>query len=437
MKKVAVILLACMLCFVWCGMAAADGEPLHITFWHNRGSGAQYDVLKASVDGFNNTIGKEKGIFVDEVFNGSYADLHNKLGLGSQSGDVPVIMVAGITRVRLMMEDNLLADMMPYAKATGFDTGNLADCFMEIWGNTDGQLYSLPYIRSCPVLYYNKTLADELNLTAPTTIEEFENFCRAMYLKDEATGETLRWGFEVLSGYGYYHASFLMQLGEPMLAADGTSPAMEGTAMLKVFQDWRRWIDEGWCRPYDSVDAASILNQLFYEGKVGAFIQSSGGLSAYQEAAANYGFELGVTYFPTYDVNNNAVYIGGGNIALVGCTNTEEQKAAGWEFLQYLMSDERVAAEAIGSGYLPVTKSVGSYPAMLEFWEKNPDAKVAYDEMVNYGVCQEMPSVSTRTEFNANCEEAQSLLIQEQSITAEEAVEMIRKNSAHLFEGLK
>ena len=137
--------------------------------------------------------------------------------------------------------------------------------------------------------------------------------------------------------------------------------------------------------------------------------------------------------FPTYDANNNAVLIGGGNISLVGCTNTEEQLAAGWEFLQYMMSDECVAAEAIGSGYLPITKSVAAYPAMVQFWEENPQAKIAYDEMVNYGICQEMPSVDTRTEFNTNCEEAQSLLIQEGSITPEEAVEMIRRNRAHLF----
>ena len=75
MKKFLSLILCFVLCLSLCGVAFAENEPLHITFWHNRGAGAQHDVVKASVDDFNEGIGKEKGIFVDELYVGGYGDL--------------------------------------------------------------------------------------------------------------------------------------------------------------------------------------------------------------------------------------------------------------------------------------------------------------------------------------------------------------------------
>lgn len=63
MKKRISLVLALMILLSLCSFARAEKEPLHIEFWHTRGSGANYEVLKNSVDTFNATIGKEKGIF--------------------------------------------------------------------------------------------------------------------------------------------------------------------------------------------------------------------------------------------------------------------------------------------------------------------------------------------------------------------------------------
>ena len=431
MKKLVSLVLCMVLCLTLCTSALAENEPLHITFWHNRGAGAQHEVVKASVDDFNEGIGKEKGIFVDEVFVGGYGDLYTKIGLANQAGDAPTVMVIGCVRVGMLMDDDLIVDMAPYAEATGFDTSNLADCFMEVFGNTDGHLYSIPYIRSAPVFYYNKTIADQMGLTPPETIEEMKEFCKAQTVVKE-NGEVERWGFELYNSFTFLQACFLLQKGQPLLDENGESPAVEGGAMLEFLSDWKSWVDEGWCRPFDSTNAGSILTEMFFQGKVAAFVDSCANMSNYTKFMKEPGYELGVAPYPTYDKNNKAVTLGGGNLVLVDCGNSEEQKQAGWEFLQYLMTDERVAKEAIGSGYLPVTKSVSDSELMKAYWEENPNFKVAYDELIEYGTCQEMPFVLYRNEYGANCESACSLLIQEGSITPEEAVKMIRENAAYL-----
>lgn len=413
-------------------LAYSPEKPITIQFWHNRGSGANLDATEQAVKDFNETVGKEKGIVVEQQFIGSYNDLYTKTQLATQSGEQPVIASSGNTYIAPLVDDGILYDMMPLAQRDGFDVSNILDCFMEIAGNTDGQLYSLPYIRSTPVLYYNKTIADELNLTVPTTMDELVEFAKGFIQKD-ADGTITRWGFEMFNDYGYYQASFLWQLGEPMVSADGTSPALEGTSMLKQFTDWKKWVEEGVCRPFDSTQASDIVKQMLYQGKIGCYLDSSGSMKNNLLHMTEAGYELGVARFPTYDVEKRAVEVGGGQIALIGKGNTEEQIEAGWEFLKFIMTDEQVYLNSTRSGYLPITKSVATYEPMLKFWEENPSYKVPFDQMQEYGVCQEYPTFTDLEELIKNIQDVVSLLIQDGGITPEEAVQQIKDNTAHLF----
>lgn len=101
--------------------------------------------------------------------------------------------------------------------------------------------------------------------------------------------------------------------------------------------------------------------------------------------------------------------------------------------MKYIMSDEEQYFNAKTSGYVPCTKSVAQYPEMVSFWEENPEFKVAYDQLLSYGRGQEMPFVAVGQDFTQICWDNVSLLIQEQSITPEEAVENIRTESADLW----
>ena len=141
-------------------LAYSPEDPITIPFWHTRGSGANYEVLKASVDAFNETVGKEKGIIVEEIYQGNYNTNVTKIQLGSQSGDIPVIAVTSSAHTAMLLDDNLTADMAPYMAETGFDLNNLLNVFLNVPAIHDGEVHTLPYVRSTPVFYYNKTMAD-------------------------------------------------------------------------------------------------------------------------------------------------------------------------------------------------------------------------------------------------------------------------------------
>lgn len=431
MRKRLAALLCVLMAVAMLPIAHAE-DPIVVTFWHTRGSGANYEVVEHSVKTFNETIGAEKGIVVEEVFIGNYDEILPKTQLALQAGEGPQIVVMGNTYVGYLYEDELLADMMPLAEATGYDVSNIMAPFLETVGNTDGQLHSLPYVRSTPMLYYNKTMAEAKGLTPSNDLNGgLQEFCKGLYEVDEATGEVLVHGLEILNDFGYFQAANLTQLGSAMIADDGaSSPALEDGTMLKVLEDWRGWVDEGWCRPFDATNAGTAVQERFFQGKLGAFFSSSGSLKNVIQNSTDAGIEVGLLQYPTY--GEPLAEVGGGNICLIKEGNSDEQIAAAWEFLQYLQSDEMVAYNAIGSGYLPTTYSVAEYEEMVTFWDENPLYRVAYDQL-DTSVCQEVPHVPFKQDFVRACWDAVSMLIQDQGITPEEAVQIIADTTAGMF----
>ena len=439
MKKLVCMLLVLALTLALCGTALAysKDEPITIEFWHTRGKGANYTALKNLVDKFNESVGAEKGIFVEEVYQGDYTGVKTKVQLATTTGEQPVIGLGGCAHYEQWLEDGLLANMYPLAQETGFDIGNLLDCFIGTPGMdvANGEMYTMPYIRSVPVLYYNKTLADAKGLTLPMipTIQEWTDFARAIMEKDPATGETTVWGTTILGNYSYIGTAFPRQLGYPLIADDCSgSPALESGALLQNLKDWRSWIDEGFYRPQDPTGTTTSL-EMFYQGKIGCLVTSCGSMGNIVKQMGEAGYELGVVCYPTYDINNNSTEIGGGQLCLIGKGNTDEQIRAGWEFIQFFMTDEMVYEEAITSGYVPVTKSIRDYEPMKKFWEENPYYIASYECLAG-GVCQEFPTWPGLTDLNNSINALYLSMIQEGTLTPEETVEQFRTEIEGLFD---
>ena len=437
MKKMTAMLLtlALVLSMSLVPAAFAEAEPITIQFWHHRGSGTQYECVTHAVEGFNSTVGQELGIVVEESYIGDYVQLFSQIQLAVQSGEAPNVVSAANTYTAYMLEDGMLVDMAPLAEAEGYDiTGNLMDWLLEIGGNTDGQIHSLPYCRSTPLFYYNKAVADELGIEIGDmiTIDELVAFGEAAMQTDE-NGNVTRYGFEIFNDFGYYNAAWIYQLGSEYMAEGGGSPSLEDGTMLKVLTDWRDWVDAGWCRVFDATNAGDIAQTMLISGELASYMNSSAGLGNLMLAAEEAGVEVGVAMFPTYDPDNHVAEIGGANIAIIGADNSEEEIQASWEFIKYIMSDEEQYFNAMTSGYVACTKSIAEYEPMIEFWNENPEFKVAYDQMLNYGRAQETPYVAVGQDFTQICWDTVSLLIAEQSITPEEAVEMITTESEDIW----
>lgn len=429
MKKISALLIALALVLAMVPAFASE-DVITITFWHHRGSGAQYECVTQAVNAFNETVGKEKGIVVEESYIGGYVDLFAQLQLAVQSNAAPNITSAANTYVAYMLEDDMIVDMAPLAAAEGYDIfSNQMDWQLEIGGNTDGQMHSVGYCRSTPIFFYNKTLADELGIEVPydLTIEKMVEVCSA------AAAEG-RYGFYMGNDFGYLNAGWIYELGSEYIGAEGSDEPVcltDGT-MLKVLTDWRSWIDAGWCMPI--VTGTSIdTNALLTGGQLFATVGSCASLGNMTRAFEEAGVELGVCMYPTYNAENRVSEIGGANISIVGADNSEEEIQASWEFIKFILEDEQQFFNATTSGYIAITKSVAEYDGMKEFWAENPEFKVAYDQAGQFGRGQETPYNPVMQDYTQVVWDNVSLLIAEQSITPEEAVDNIIADAADLW----
>ena len=427
MKKLVALMMALLMVASMASVAMA-AEPTKVIFWHSRGSGANYEVTKDAVDTFNATIGAEKNIVVEEVYIGGYGTLQTKTQMAAASGEQPTVAVTSGVRNAILMDDGLTVDLAPYIAASNWDTSRFFDGIFYTAGNEDGHVYSLPYIRSTPLFFYNKTLADSKGMTeAPRTIAEMEKFCAALHTIAE-DGEVLTYGFEMTNDICYLQGSMLYQLGSS-LGGGGEASCLTDGAMAKVLGDWTRWMDEGWCR-VPTAEALGTTERLA-QGMLGAFVGSCSSLGNLVPACEEMGIELGVAYFPVYDAENPACSIGGGCIVLLD-NNTDEVKQAGWEFMMYLLSDERVAAEAIATGYLPSTKTVVENADMQAYWAENPGFKLAYDQLA-WGTTEESPFWVDLTEYKTNVQNIVGELVTERVMTVEEAIQKMLDDNAHIL----
>lgn len=433
MKKLLSLVLALAMALTMLSFAAAESaDVITVNFWHTRGSGANLECTEYAVNLFNETIGKEKGIEVVQTYIGNYDEILTKTQLSANLEEGPQVVMSERAYVPVLVDDGLVVDMLPFAERDGMDMDNFYDVFLKTYGMVDGQLMSLPYVRSTPCFFYNKGMADAKGLTAPTTIEEMVDFCKALTVVNETTGETEVYGFELINDFGWFNQNMLYQMGSNMLSEDGMScPALEDGTMLTMLAAWRQWVDDGWCRSFASTSAESEMKEMFYQGKLASFFASCGGMKNIVKYSAENNIELGVAPLPTWNAERPASPVGGGNICIVKGINTDAQIEASWEFLKFLMSDEMVAYNAMNSGYLPCTKSAGESEAMQAFWAENPLWKIAYDQLPT---AQDLPYSIYRADITNACKSAASMLIQERSITAEEAVQQIADEASVIFE---
>lgn len=427
-KLVAIVAILCMAL----SMTPAALADITIEIWHTRGSGANLEMIESSVAEFNETIGKEKGIEVVQVYQGGYVDTLTKTMNAIAAGEQPeIVVLERAAGVPVMAADGVLADMTPYVEASGLDLDNFAEILLAYSYDTEGQLISLPYVRSTPVFYYNKDMWDAAGLKPPETIEDLIEAGKKLTVVNETTGETEIYGFEMLNDPAWFLQNMLVQLGSNIFSEDGLSvPALEDGTLLQVLTAWREWVDDGWCAPFVSTSAEDAMKEMFYQGRLASFFASCGGMTNIlkNSAGAETPFEVGVVYLPTWDIPSAPT--GGGNIAMIGEGNTQEELDAAWEFIAFLMSDEQIAKNAANTGYLPTTKTSTEAEVLQALYAQYPQYLVAFEQLENG---QEIPYSEYKADFETAWKSVCSLLIQDRSIDAEQALQMLKDEASIIF----
>lgn len=399
---------------------AEPAGPITIAIWHMMSAGSKGDRMTASIEAFNET--NKFGITVEEVYQGSYDELQAKLLQAVAAGTQPELALLSCNALPMLAEHDSLADLTPYVERDGFDMDNLIEGLAKYVYFND-QIISFPYVRSTAIFYYNKALIPN----APDSLEKLVEQSKQIYA--DSNGSIKGMGFSIEANY--YQQALLASLnGTGILNADGTGPGgLDDGSVLQFLTDWYTWTEEGYCATPALSNADSALKEDFINGKLASYISSAGTASGLMQACEENGIELGIHYMPGY--GGYTAPIGGGSLAVIESGNNQQEVAAAWEFIKFILSDEQVGLTHRDTGYVPVTKSAAGSEFVLNLWAENPAYKVAFEQL-DYAM--EVPFSKYTSEWTATMKQAFSEVIQGREVTPAKEVEKLKAEAQVIFD---
>lgn len=374
------------------GGEESTGGIVTIEFW-NSAEGAMATSLEYLVNEFNNTVGKEKGIVVNAVFQGS--DVMEKLKTLAQAQDfanfpdVGQIYSGGISSL-VKMEPLLYMDDV-YASGKYDIQVAKEDIISNFLRNFtfEGKLVGMPLNASTLLMYYNKDAAKEANLdpeAPPTTIEELAEWTKALTLK-AADGTVERYGmniqidrYEFVNFLAGVNANGCNYIGDNGGGRDGVMTKLtigEDGSLRKFLTEWEKVIATGGYKPVNDDERGEFAN-----GLSAINFQSSAQLAT-MIGNTEGKFELGVAPLPKCTKEDFAgAAVGGGSLCMFDLGD-ETRKEAAFTFVQYMASPESQLYLFMNNGYLPVTEKAYELDEYKKFIEEQPLAKVAEEQMRN------------------------------------------------------
>lgn len=355
---------ALLLTALWSGSVLA--KPVEIVFWNPLG-GALAEAVEKLVDEFN--ASQDEIRVINQYQGPSYAANQQKLQVGMVAGSVPDVTMIEVSALRQFAESGALVDLSAMMEKHGVD----GDDFIEgllIDGTVDGRVYALPFNRSTPLLYYNKTLFEEYGLDpeGPKTWDDLRHAAQVLTVRG-ATGVE-RYGIK-MPVHAWLFEGMVAQAGGSVLNDEGTEVTVNSPAGIKALTLWTDMILE------DGTQAISIgwppARADFVNGKAAMIFESTANLSVLLNEIAGR-FELGVAYAPRDEVY--AVATDGASLVIpIGSKHHD----AAFKFVEYMTSTLTNAAFSKDTGYLPVRHSVVA--DLADFWADNPLYRVAVDQL--------------------------------------------------------
>ncbi|WP_179223332.1 extracellular solute-binding protein [Microbacterium sp. Yaish 1] len=271
----------------------------------------------------------------------SKVDAVAKMELDGEAGTGADVYFTNFTDLSGAIDSGVAAPLGEYADDVASRVG---DAFAGVVSR-DGELYGVPVSTESIALFYNKTLLQQLTGSSePAKTWEQIRELAAAYNDPRANRWTIRW----LSGQLYYAYPVLSSLGWH-LGTDAGTPGLEAPA-LAAGLEYYRGLRDLW--QVNSADATwDSIEMEFAKGQTPYVITGPWSIGDFTAAAAENGFEFGVTTLPAVDGGGDAATLAGLGVGVV--SGYSEHPGAARVFAAFLASDEAAAALYRTTGGIP------------------------------------------------------------------------------------
>src|SRR5579872_3568405 len=338
-------------------------EPIAVTYWFpvDLGGGLA-NVMDTLVAQFN---ASHPDIKVTAAYTGNYDLTLQKIQAAALAGNLPDVAVIVNDHTQVLAPTGALESLDSFvAKTGGKSYTNRFYQSLLLNSYSGGKLYSLPFQRSVPVLYYNKgALAKAGIARPPATWAEFAADAEKLTVRNGS--EVTRWGAEFpLEAYNWIYYALVYQAGGEVISRDLKHLYLDSPAAVSAMQYWWDLVNKYKVMPaYTPWPQGS---QDFAGEKTAMVVYSSGAQGFFRQSAK---FDWGLVRMP--QGKRFGVAPGGGNLVMFKKPAAEEQAA--WTFMQWMMEPNQTAYWSAHSGYIAVTKAAWNTPTMQDIVKKYPD----------------------------------------------------------------
>ena len=360
-------------------LAQPASAATEIQFWHAF-TGPLGEILAKQVDGFN---GSQSDYQVVAVYKGNYSEALNAGVAAFRANQQPhILQVFEVGTATMMAAKGAVNPVYEVMQSGGesFDPSVYLPTVTGYYTDPDGNMLSMPYNSSTPVLYYNKDAFAKAGLdpnAPPKTWGEFAKALDAIKASGSSCPFTTAWQSWVhLENLSAWHDVPFATKANGFAGLDAEL-VFNGPLQVKHIQQLGDWAKEG---KFIYGGRRNESGARFNSGECAMLTESSAG---YASIKAKTEFDFGVSSLPYWEDAEGApqnTIIGGASLwVLTGHPEEEYEGIA--KFFSYLSRPEVQAEWHQQTGYLPITLAAYDLTKEQGFYRENPGTETALIQM--------------------------------------------------------
>lgn len=361
-------------------ISAQAHAKTEVEWWHAMGGALGQKVNEIAAD-FNASQSEYE---IKPVYKGSYAETMTSAIAAFRAKEQPAIVqvfeVGTATMMGAKQAIYPVYELMADTKEP-FNADNYLAAVTGYYTTNDGQMLSMPFNSSTPVMYYNKDMFKKAGIKeAPKTWKEMEAVSRKLLASGAKCGFTTTWqSWTQIENFGARNNIPVATENNGFGGFD-TEFKFNDAPYVKHIQQMGDWSKEGLFK-YGGRQSDGM--PLFYTQECAMTMGSSAGLAGIKENMK--GIDVGVAQLPYDDdliAKPQNTIIGGASLWVLRGHTSEEYKGVA-KFFTYLSSPEVQADWHQFTGYLPITKQAYELTKQQGFYQANPGTDTAVLQMTS------------------------------------------------------
>jgi sn-glycerol 3-phosphate transport system substrate-binding protein len=314
---------------------------------------------------------------------GNYSETLNAGIAAFRAGEQPdILMVFEVGTATMMAAQGAIKPVYEVMADAGadFNPDGFIGAVKGYYTSTDGEMLSMPFNSSTPVLWVNRDALSEAGIDPDIDLSTWENVGTVLgQLKDAGSTcpMTTAWQSWIhLENLSAYHNVPFATKANGFDGLD-TELVLNGPVQVAHISAMAEWAKDG---KFIYAGRRNEGGANFRAGECALFTESSAGYAGIKDEAK---FAFDVRPLPYWsalvDAPQNTI-IGGASLWVMAGQTDDEYKGVA-AFLNYLSSSEVQAQWHQDTGYLPITQAAADLTRSQGFYEANPGTDVAVIQM--------------------------------------------------------